>query len=89
MKLKEKIQLSEVMVDYYLLGEDWVYNTLMGIQTAQGVGQDISRLTNWIKKKREVRKQKELLRKKQEQQKAKMSAAGKEYQPPKNMSGMV
>lgn len=71
MTTKKQIKLAEMMVDYYLLGEDWVMNALTGISTVQGLGHDVKRMTQWVQKKREERKQKRLQKQKEIQQKAK------------------
>ncbi len=56
--IEQKVIDAEHMVDYFLLGEDWVMNTLQAVQTAQGVGHDVERLHKWMKKKREDRSRK-------------------------------
>ena len=64
--IKEKIFDAECLVDYLLLGEDWVANTIGAIQTAQGLTHDVERLAAWREKKR---KEKEDKQQQQQQQK--------------------
>ena len=70
--LEEKITLSEIIIDDFLLTEQgWANTAISAVQTVQGLGSDAARLSSWWKEKREKKKAEQMMRMKSQEEKQK------------------
>jgi hypothetical protein len=66
--MEQKIFEAELLVDYLLLGEDWVNATLAltnAYQTGKGLQRDINQIAAWREKRRKEREAKKRQQQKQ------------------------